>query len=265
MAKKIISGTKEWAAVTLNLPQTGCPHGCVYCYAAHNACDWFKRVRRKDWRNPAVREPKSYARFHKKYPGTIFFPSAHDITPKNLWVYTRALDHLLFANNRVLIVTKPHLQCISSLTTRFWQWREQIMFRFTIGAMDDAVLKLWEPGAPSFKERRDCLILARQSGYRTSVSAEPLLDPPRADHLFRVLEPDITDTFWIGKLNHIETRVHANTPELKQAVAWLKERQTDEWVNLVYHCLKEQPKVRWKESYKKVLGLPLAEKAGEDK
>lgn len=48
-------------------------------------------------------------------------------------------------------------------------------------------------------------------------------------------------------------------------IARIAAGQTDESVRRIHAALKDEPKVRWKESYKKVLGLKLAEKAGEDR
>ena len=73
--------------------------------------------------------------------------------------------------------------------------------RFTIGAMDDDVLRYWESGAPSFAERLAALKHAHGQGFRTSVSAEPMLDVPHAVELYEAVVPFVTDTIWFGKMN----------------------------------------------------------------
>jgi hypothetical protein len=55
------------------------------------------------------------------------------------------------------------------------------------------------------------------------------------------------------------------TPEDERMVELIEAGQTDEWVKAIYAALKDEPLVRWKESFKQVLGLPLAEEAGEDR
>ena len=100
-----------------------------------------------------------------------------------------------------------------------------------------------------------------QQGFRTSVSAEPMLDVPHAVELYETLIPYITDTIWFGKMNQVRKRVEAKTAEEKAAVQQIEENQTDERIRELYERLKDQPKVEWKESIKKVVGLPLAEKA----
>jgi hypothetical protein len=49
-------------------------------------------------------------------------------------------------------------------------------------------------------------------------------------------------------------------PEIDRLEQW----QTDEKVFEVYEALKHDPLVRWKESYKTVLGLELSSTAGLD-
>lgn len=80
--------------------------------------------------------------------------------------------------------------------------------------------------------------------------------------MFAAVEPFVTDTVWIGKLNQIRVRSTHGT-DLKE-IKRIEVGQTDEAVRFVYEQLKDEPKVRWKESYKAVLGLELAESAGLD-
>jgi hypothetical protein len=65
------------------------------------------------------------------------------------------LGKLLEAGNEVLIVSKPHLDCIRAICDEFESFRNildvfegyhryRMVFRFTIGACDDRILSLWE-------------------------------------------------------------------------------------------------------------------------
>ena len=73
-------------------------------------------------------------------------------------------------------------------------------------------------GAPKFEERMASLVYAHQHGFKTSVSVEPMLDSKNIVHLFQVLKPHVTDSIWIGKLNHIRQRVVIETAEDEQQV-----------------------------------------------
>ena len=46
-------------------------------------------------------------------------------------------------------------------------------------------------------------------------------------------------------------------------MAALEAGQTDACIREVYSALKDEPKIRWKESYKSILGLKLQTEAGE--
>lgn len=269
---KIISGTKEWAKKNANCV-TGCSHDCRYCYARANGMR-FHRVTVEDWHEERIRD-HDVKKKHRKVEGTpeggtdIMFPTTHDLTPNTLNACLTVLGHILAPGNSVLITSKPHLECIQAVCDQFAAHNRAgtnlIMFRFTIGAMDNAVLRYWDRNAPLFKERLASLIHAFRKGFRTSVSVEPMLDSDHVVELFHAIKPYVTNSIWIGKMNKVRQRVAIDTPEDERAVQRIEAGQTDERVKAIYAALKDEPLVRWKESFKQVLGLALAEEAGEDK
>lgn len=258
-----ISGTKEWSVQSVNCV-LGCPHRCRYCYARSRAVDYGQCPSHEAWGTTYHRlRPAEIRKRRVKVDGRIMFPTTHDITPEFLGPCLDLLRNLLAAGNEVLIVSKPHLECVRELCLQLSRWKPQVMFRFTIGAMDDRILSYWEPGAPPFSERYESLAHAHYRGWQTSVSAEPLLDAPHAADLFRTLEPHITDSIWFGKMNDIRRRVMPGT-DLEE-IRRIEAGQTPEAIWHIYEALKGEPKVRWKESYKAVLGLELATEAGLDR
>jgi hypothetical protein len=261
---KKISGTKEWAVANVNCCD-GCSHNCRYCYARAMQCDRLKRIKLEDWPNEKIRT-HDVDRPRKLYPGTVMFPTTHDITEKTMKECCIVLWKLLTIGNKVLIVSKPHLPVIKFLCRELYLDREQLMFRFTIGARDNKILKFWEPGAPTFEERRDALRIAFNKGFSTSVSVEPMLNSSDVVDMFYYLEPNISDTYWIGKMNKIAQRVKYNPKDADERwmVNHVIEGQTDDCIRCIYEWLKDEPKVRWKESIKSVVGLPLATEAGTD-
>lgn len=263
MERKNVSGTKEWAVRNVNCCE-GCSNNCRYCYARHFAVDRFHRLAETEWPKMRIREEEANKR-HRKYPGRVMFPTSHDVTPEVLDACLAVLHNLLEAGNEVLIVSKPHLECIRAICTQYEGYTGQILFRFTITADDDALLKYWEPGAPAFEERMACLRLACEQGFTTSISIEPMLDSPNVVRLVEKLAPWVTHTVWIGKMNQVETRIKVRTDEDHQAVARIKDGQTDEQIREIYRALRDNPKIRWKESVKKVVGLELAKVAGQDR
>jgi hypothetical protein len=82
--------------------------------------------------------------------------------------------------------------------------------------------------------------------------------------MFHCLKPVVTHSIWIGKMNKIDQRVKVETSEDEAFVKLTKWNQRDQVIEEIYHQLKNEPLVRWKESFKEVLGLELATEAGLD-
>lgn len=263
MEKRIISGTKEWAVHTVNCVK-GCSHDCRYCFARFNAVNRFKYIKEGEWENEVINQ-KEVSKNRKKLDGSILFPSTHDIVPKTVDTCLVVLKKLLTAENKVLIVSKPHFECIEKLCDQLSPYVRQILLRFTIGATDNAILKYWEPGAPSFEERLASLKHAYSKGFATSVSTEPMLDPYHIWTLVKACEPFVTDAIWIGKMNKVEKLVSIENEEDRKMVHAIQNGQTDAKIKIIYDSLKDNSMIKWKESIKIVVGLPTAEVAGEDR
>jgi len=261
-AKKEVSGTKEWAASNVNI-QSGCPNNCIYCYAKSMAIR-FKRETRESWEEITFRDKEIEKEYGKK-EGTIMFPTTHDITKESLNEYKTVLRKLLVAGNQVLVVSKPDPECIKVLCEELGEYKDQILFRFTIGSADNDVLTFWEPGAPSFEDRLEALKLAHDHGYQTSISCEPMLD----DHIEDVVDavsPHITDAIWIGLPNRLKTILSVNCGKgvFDREADELLGLFTDDRIMELYELYKDNPLIKWKESIKKVVGIEVPTEAGLD-
>jgi len=254
-------GTSEWSVKTVNCC-TGCSHDCVYCYAKEMLIR-FEQVTANLWPIERIRQ-HDVTKCHKNYGGQVMFPSSHDITPNNLDACLTVLEKLLSAGNKVLVVSKPHLECIEKICDAFMSYRGQILFRFTIGACDDTMLSYWEPNAPAYEERKNCLVYAYMTGFQTSVSVEPMLDSANIDLLINDLMPHVSDSIWIGTMNHTgRFGKHAN-PILQQAIKTIQMGQSDSNIKAIYQRHKNNPMIKWKAEIKKIVGIPLARKPGMD-
>lgn len=246
---KLLFGTKEWAPYNFNF-MSGCSNNCVYCYAKDMAIR-FKRKTADNWQEEETvsMNGKSYT----KRNGPIMLPSSHDITPGNIHIALDVIKKLIKNENELLIVTKPNYDCISKIIEITKNEKHLIKFRFTIGSANSDTLKLWEPGASGFEERLKSLKLAFKHGYSTSISCEPLLDN-KFDTLYEKIEKYVTDSIWIGKMNMPSKRVNSNTDKsfpleaLEQLIKW----QEDDEIMKLYNKYKNNPKIQWKESIKKV-------------
>lgn len=249
------TGTKEWAERNINI-QIGCEHGCRYCYARFNAVEFRKYCKAEDWPNPIINHGK-VDKNYGKHKGVLMFPSTHDITPRNISECLCVLRKLLDAGNKVLIVTKPHWECITLICEALAEHRDQILFRFTIGSMHDEALSFWEPGAPNYDERLSCLKYAYAKRFSTSVSCEPYLDADVIDLYCRV-KPWITHSFWVGLLNEYSKRVDVSeisaTDDYKYILPMQKAQTLDE-IKKIYKQLKNERLVMWKDSIRKALNL----------
>ena len=154
--KKKVFGTTEWAASNANCI-SGCSHNCHYCYAKTMAIR-FHRKTTETWK---IEEPRPLRKIGKRV-GRIMFPTTHDISLTNYNLCFDYLDLILQTGNEVLIVSKPHLEVIEKLCSRFIKYKDKILFRFTIGSASEETLALWEPGAPNLSERLSALETAYQ-------------------------------------------------------------------------------------------------------
>lgn len=263
MSSGPVTGTFEWAKYS-EYCDDGCEHGCLYCYARKKAIrkGWVKDS--QAWLKPCAIQKKLKKNFGLRN-GTTMFPTTHDITGSNL---ARCIDYaikILQPGNKLLLVSKPHLDCVKAMCDAFTPWQGQILFRFTIGSNYDNILKFWEPNAPNYEERKACLRFALDHGYQTSVSSEPFLD----EHILELvcdLRPLVTDAIWIGKMNKIKERVDMTgwTKEQRVLVERVYACQTDLRIKALYELLKSDPKVKWKDSIKKVVGIARPTVSGAD-
>ena len=226
------------------------------------------RFKRKTLDNWKIEEVKSLM-FNKKYgkkKGNIMYPTSHDITPVNVESSMVFLGNLLKSGNDVLIVTKPHFDVVEKICDRFSCYKDNILFRFTIGSCGTVTLKFWEPNAPSFEERLASLKHAYLMGFKTSVSCEPALDTDTST-LAETVMPYVSDAVWLGKANRLKSIIKLNCGDdlvIQKVAEQLEKSQTDEWAWGLYKQFKDNPQIKWKDSLKKILGLYRPSEMGLD-
>jgi DNA repair photolyase len=120
---------------------TGCENDCLYCYMkpmADNRPTW--KITSDTWHQMRIRQEDVDAK-QKRHAGLVGFPSSHDILPSNIDDALIVLGKLLRAGNEVLIVSKPRIECIQRICEASQFYKDKILFRFTIGAMDNNLLR----------------------------------------------------------------------------------------------------------------------------
>lgn len=259
---KPVQGTREWAVATVDCC-IGCPHGCRYCYARYKQVDQQQLLTEEAWQHPVILDSAVEA-VYPQYEGQVMFPANHDIVDDNVEACIKVLRSLLEAGNRVLVVSKAHLTCIKSLAENLDSYKEQLLFRLTITARKPEILSFWEPHAPAYRERLQCLVYLFQHGFSTSVSVEPMLDRADVAAMVKELLPFVTHSIWIGKMNKIEERVSLAGEDEKKYLLAIEAGQGVENIQSLYDELKEIPEIRWKESIKDIVGLKRAGQYGLD-
>ena len=166
-----------------------------------------------------------------------------------------------------MIVSKPSYICIKKICDSFGEYKDNVLFRFTIGSSCPETLRFWEPYAPDYEERKRALVYAFEQGFQTSVSCEPMLDN-RIDSVINDLSPFVTDAFWLGKMNFAVRRLKTNgqlNAETLAAAEQLLEWQSDDAVKVLFDRYKNNSQIKWKESIKKIVGIEVSTIKGEDK
>ena len=247
------TGTRQWSNKSINF-QTGCENNCLVCYAKEMSIR-YKQTDKNSWSNPVIRNKSVNQKIKKWNQSLVMFPSSHDITPNNIYYAKTVLRNILEAGNEVLIVSKPHYDCIKTICDEFTDYKDKILFRFTIGSYNNSVLKFWEPNAPSLDERIKALKYAFNNGYETSVSCEPMMDN-RVDKVIDAVKPFVTETIWLGKVNSMWSRLKRNTDmndKLVEKATQLEQWQSDDNILMLYEKYKNDPVIKWKDSIQKVV------------
>lgn len=244
-------GADQWARYKLNI-QRGCSHRCLYCYAAANAIR-FKLSTRAEWGTETLTARAEMT----SYPSRgelVMFPTAHDVTADNIEAFARVAKLVLARGNPVLIVTKPHLACIEYLTQKLAEYRDYVLFRFSITTMDEQLAAFWEPGAPAPSERIKALATAFGAGFATSISAEPLLGGlEAAEAILEAATPYVTESIWIGKMNQGRRRMDLTVPANVAALECLEAQQADHEIRRMVAALDGRPLLEWKDSISEVM------------
>lgn len=157
----------------------------------------------------------------------IMFPTTSDIFPEWYEQYRRRIHSILSAGHSLVLVSKPHIEVWEKLAKELAPYKDKIIARFTIGSMDNDLLRLLEPGAPCFEERLECQKLMHGAGYRTSVSMEPAIDLLNTPAMIRRVLPYCNVDIWVGTLNHVTEirKMNENNPEVLRAIDLIEQNQ----------------------------------------
>lgn len=189
-------------------PYTGCQVGCRYCYArlfiprysGHHE-PWGTFV---DVKVNAIEVLRR--QLHQARRGVVWVSSVCDPyqpLERRLGLTRRLLEVLLEFQFPVNIQTKNALALRDlDLFCRF----EEIEIGFTITTENEAIARLFEPGASSVAERIEALGKLKQAGLRTFAFLGPLL-PGNPERLISLLEGKV-DQIFIDRMNYLPTIIN---------------------------------------------------------
>ncbi len=150
-------------------PYTGCPHGCLYCYAS-SYIPRFAQCR------PKVDLLRRLAREASKVPpGTLVaLSNSSDPYPpqeEELQLSRRCLQILKERNLCVQVVTKSHL--VARDADLLSDMRACVAI--TITSLSESIYSRLEPGAPSPAKRLDALAKLSAKGVAVSARIDPII------------------------------------------------------------------------------------------
>jgi DNA repair photolyase len=217
-ARAILSKSKVYDYV-IN-PYTGCQHGCSYCYAR-----FMKRFsgHREPWGQFVDVKVNAAdllrAEINKKKPASVWISGVCDPYQPLEAKYrlTRECLEILAHNNWPVIV-----QTRSPLVLRdidILKEGRDFEVGLSITTADDSIRKLFEPGAPSIKDRVSALDELHRARIRTYVMIAPML--PGAGGLAEILA---------GKVDYvIVDRMNYNYADWVYRKYGLEDKKTDDF------------------------------------
>lgn len=186
----------EYSPLALN-HYLGCDHECTYCY---NRFRWpidDARIRKIDIDvlRSEITENNYTDQILLSFIGD---PYCH-AEMSSYW--TRDILKLLFSKMmKVAVLTKGGTRCLRDLWL-FDRHKHQVKVGATLSFISDDVAAVHEPNSAPPSERIAALRALHESGIRTWVSVEPVLDTMEALIAIKAVAPYV-DEFRIGKLNH---------------------------------------------------------------
>ena len=204
-AKTILSKSKV-SDYTIN-PYIGCKHACTYCYARFMKRFTGHKEKWGQFLDAKVNAPLLLSREIKsKAVGRVWISGVCDpyqIAEKEYELTKRCLEILLKHDWPVTLQTKsPLVYRDVSLLRKF----SNIQVGLSLATADEKLRRIFEPNAPSIKDRIETLEKLRSAGIATFAMIAPLL--PAAEKLVPQLEGKI-DYVLVDKMNyHYADRIY---------------------------------------------------------
>lgn len=195
---------REYSPLAANL-YIGCPHGCLYCYGPS-----IPPRKKKEVFHSVIHPKKNVIERLQKDAETLramrdsreillsFVTDPYMPVELELGVTRRAINILVDHQLAFTVLTKGGMRAARDFDLLKYP---HARFGTTLVLWDQAKADIWEPNAPSIKDRIQAIEKAHSLGIKTWVSLEPVIYPEQAMRIIQELHP-IVDHWKIGKLNH---------------------------------------------------------------
>ncbi len=197
----------EFSHLAANL-YVGCSHGCMYCYVpdyTHNNEFHTKQSVRKDVIYQLRREAPNFTGTDEQV--LLCFTCDPYQPLDDTEQITRQAIKILRANDVPFqVLTKGGIRA----TRDFDLYGPYDTFGTTLTLLDDDKSRLHEPRAALPQERIAAIKLAKEKGIETFVSLEPVVEPAASLEIIHQTRTFV-DHFRIGKLNHVDTGITAQS------------------------------------------------------
>ncbi len=247
-------GVFEYAPYSYNICQK-CRCNCKYCYAREIAMSFCSRsnpVTADNWHEEEVKPHKVH--IHQTVNDVVMIPTMGNVSDSNVELMIQTIKNISDANNLVLVVLKPFMSVVRRLCDGLTDYKDTVQIRFTITALNPTLSQIWEPGAALPAERIECLKYAFEQGFYTSISMEPMLEERTETlRLISTIEPYVVGDIWLGKMMDIDKRVAITDDRIRDAVATIKEQQSDIEIQRLVFALIGKRNIRYKKSIRDVV------------
>ena len=208
---------REYAPLALNL-YTGCTHGCRYCYVPRvlfrGRDEFHTNVEpRKNILVQLERDAKRLAGDEREIL-LSFTSDPYQPAEAEFGVTRQAIKILREHDLRFTILSKGGLRAVQDFD--LLRGYEKFRFGTTLITFEKRMANEWEPNAAAVVSRVVSLHRAKDAGFPTWVSLEPVIEPQAALTLIHRVHP-LVDHWKIGKLNYF--------PDIERRYDWIKFRE----------------------------------------
>ncbi len=196
---------REYAELALNI-YSGCQHGCTYCYGPGAL-----RIPREEFVQATLRKQRAFiadilneARTIAGDPREIllcFTCDPYQPVDRHYQYTRKVIEIFIECELSFTILTKAGIHSIRDFD--LLEGYENCRYGISLSHLKQEIADEFEPHADSVYGRAAALIEAHRRGIKTWISIEPVLDPLQALRVIAEMHP-WTDSFKVGKLNHME-------------------------------------------------------------